>query len=116
MCGLAGYVLSSRRETSSRRLRAALSAMSHRGPDDEGLVLVDAASGAHQDLVTAASDPRVRGHQAAGAVAEIPHGVAIGHRRFSIVDTSADGHQPFWSADGAVCAALNGEVYDYVEV
>jgi asparagine synthase (glutamine-hydrolysing) len=96
MCALAGYALAEERETSSARVRAALLAMRHRGPDDEGVALFDPA---------------------AGTVAEgAPHAVAFGHRRFAIIDTSPAGHQPFWSADGTVCAALNGEVYNYVEV
>ncbi len=42
--------------------------------------------------------------------------VALGHRRLSIIDTSADGNQPFKSVDEQVILVFNGEVYNYIEV
>ena len=43
-------------------------------------------------------------------------GVALGHRRLSIIDLSHAGDQPFASADGAVQLVHNGEVYNYREL
>jgi asparagine synthase (glutamine-hydrolysing) len=43
-------------------------------------------------------------------------GVAFGHRRLSIIDTSDAGRQPFFSEDGNLVIAFNGEVYNYVEL
>jgi asparagine synthase (glutamine-hydrolysing) len=57
--------------------------MSHRGPDDSGLWQND--------------DGRV----------------VLGHRRLSIVDVSAAGHQPMSSEDGAVWVTFNGEIYNH---
>jgi asparagine synthase (glutamine-hydrolysing) len=45
-----------------------------------------------------------------------PHRVGLGHRRFSIIDPTPAGHQPFWSKDGSVCVTFNGEIYNYVEL
>lgn len=42
-------------------------------------------------------------------------GVALGVRRLSIVDVE-DGHQPFFSEDGAVVGMQNGELYNHDEV
>ncbi len=42
-------------------------------------------------------------------------GVALGHRRLSIVDLSAAGHQPMTSADGRWVLVLNGEIYDHAD-
>ncbi|MEI2700403.1 MAG: hypothetical protein V9E94_19490 [Microthrixaceae bacterium] len=58
----------------------------HRGPDDAG-VWVDAAAG-----------------------------VALGHRRLSILDLSPLGHQPMLSRDGRWVIAYNGEIYNHGEL
>lgn len=58
-------------------------ALEHRGPDDHGLW----------------SDPEA--------------GVALAHRRLSIVDLSPAGHQPMISADGRWVLVLNGEIYGH---
>ena len=42
--------------------------------------------------------------------------VGLGHRRLSIIDLSAAGHQPMATGDGALIAAYNGEIYNYREV
>jgi len=39
-------------------------------------------------------------------------GVALGHRRLSIIDVST-GQQPLYNADRSVCIVYNGEVYNY---
>lgn len=42
--------------------------------------------------------------------------VALGHRRLSIIDTSAAGNQPFLCADEGVVVVFNGEIYNYLEL
>jgi asparagine synthase (glutamine-hydrolysing) len=58
-------------------------ALAHRGPDDQG-VWTDQEGG-----------------------------IAFGHRRLSIVDLSAAGHQPMASRDGRWMLSYNGEVYNH---
>jgi asparagine synthase (glutamine-hydrolysing) len=42
--------------------------------------------------------------------------VALGHRRLSIIDLSAAGHQPMATADGKYVLVYNGELYNYREL
>ena len=42
--------------------------------------------------------------------------IALGHRRLAIVDLSQDGHQPMTTADGALTAVVNGEIYNYPDL
>lgn len=89
MCGFAG-ILDFRRDSSADALRSSVCAMRdmlvHRGPDDAGS-WVDASAG-----------------------------IALGHRRLSIVDLSAAGHQPMTSASGRYVVAFNGEIYNFREL
>jgi asparagine synthase (glutamine-hydrolysing) len=45
----------------------------------------------------------------------VADGVALGHRRLSIIDL-ATGHQPMFNEDGSVCIVFNGEIYNYAQV
>ncbi len=52
-----------------------------------------------------------RGPDDAGVHVDGP--VALGHRRLSILDLSAAGHQPMGNADGSVWISFNGEIYNF---
>ena len=41
------------------------------------------------------------------------HRVGLGHRRLSIIDTSADGNQPMQDIEGRYTIVFNGEIYNY---
>jgi asparagine synthase (glutamine-hydrolysing) len=84
MCAIAGWQgQHSGHAPALAALRRMVNEMRHRGPDDEGFF-----SNAQQ-------------------------GVALGHRRLSIIDLSAASHQPMTDASTGVALAYNGELYNF---
>ena len=87
----------------------------HRGPDDEGYLLIDSRSARVMpckgpDTVESLSMPDIKdqdGNQ---------YDILLGHRRLSIIDVSVRGHQPMSSRDGRFWIVFNGEVYNYIEL
>lgn len=57
-----------------------------------------------------------RGPDDAGVFVDEKSGLALGHRRLSIVDLNESGAQPMHSQDGAMVLVYNGEVYNYEEL
>ncbi len=102
MCGFAALYSTSGREFDLRLLETMTHALRHRGPDDYGF----AASVKEGSWVW--RDKRPRPFRL--------DGVAMGHRRLSIVDLSSAGRQPFVSGDGRYRMVYNGEIYNYREL
>jgi asparagine synthase (glutamine-hydrolysing) len=71
-------------------------------------------AGARAVLTRMADAISHRGPDDAGVHAEGPVGLA--HRRLSIVDLSAAGHQPLASGDARLWVSFNGEIFNYVEL
>src|SRR3954462_9475982 len=42
--------------------------------------------------------------------------VGLGHRRLSIIDTSAIAHQPMWDESKRYCIVFNGEIFNFQEL
>jgi asparagine synthase (glutamine-hydrolysing) len=118
VCGIAGICDLDGRSISAGHLLAMNRAIAHRGPDDEGYVLVS-----HDGFRTAAyagssSPQEIRDALPSLEAESNTFGASIGlaHRRFSIIDLSAAGHQPFFDAERSCCVTFNGEIYNYLEV
>ena len=58
---------------------------------------------------------RHRGPDDEGTWSDVEDKLFLGHRRLSIIDTSAAGHQPMISDKGTV-VVFNGEIYNYKEL
>ena len=87
MCGITGFWGPGfRAEEAERVLRDMTDAIRHRGPDDAGLWV------------------------------DSEQGLALGHRRLSILDLSPTGHQPMASRDGRYVIVFNGEIYNFAEL
>jgi asparagine synthase (glutamine-hydrolysing) len=57
-----------------------------------------------------------RGPDGEGAWFSAAHGVALGHRRLSIIDIGEGGAQPMRGATGTSVITYNGEIYNYREL
>src|SRR5262249_31318367 len=88
MCGFAGIFEGA--SSNATRLRTMVETcrdrLAHRGPDD------------------------------AGSWIDAEAGLALGHRRLSIIDLSAAGRQPMLSFCGRYVLAFNGEIYNYLDL
>ena len=117
MCGIVGIVDLSGAVVSPRLLKTMTDAIHYRGPDDEGYVLIDQLTSRYQAFSGPASPESVRSALPPIATAgEFAANIGLAHRRFSIIDLSAGGHQPLFSRDDSCCVVFNGEIYNYVEL
>ena len=80
-----------------------------------GIVATADGFAADEDLVVAMRDTmQHRGPDDGGAWTD--GRVALAHRRLSIVDLSAAGHQPMANEDGTVWITFNGEIYNHADL
>ena len=87
MCGIYGY-LSPTGTIDPTILRRMGHPLKHRGPDDEGEVILDSS--------------------------EVS--VGLGHKRLSIIDLSPAGKQPMANEDETIWITFNGEIYNFREI
>ena len=68
---------------------------------------------AHETVIAMADTVAHRGPDDAGGWVDGTAGIALGHRRLSIVDLSPNGHQPMASESGRWVISFNGEIYNF---
>lgn len=88
MCGILGGYWRAEPHDVQDSVVAALSKMSHRGPNDRGYE-IDRSPNAT---------------------------IVLGQTRLSVIDLSSGGHQPMLTEDGRYALIFNGEIYNYKEV
>jgi asparagine synthase (glutamine-hydrolysing) len=93
-------------------------ALRHRGPDDEGYLLANTQTGDTQRYSGDETCTEMRStlDSISIAVGETWANLGIAHRRFSILDLSSNGHQPFVDRDVTCSVVFNGEIFNYLEV
>lgn len=115
MCGILGIWQRNGRPLDLLSVHRATTILRHRGPDDEGYLLVDTKSGRTVLCGGENTAPEL-------ALPTLQHflgehfDLAFGFRRLSILDLSPAGHQPMPSRDGRYWIIFNGEVYNYLEL
>ena len=118
MCGIAGIINLDRQPVEPGLLLAMNGAIAHRGPDDEGYVLIDQGSSQLRHYSGSASPADIRNRfPLLRSERPLPgYNFGLSHRRFSIIDLSSAGHQPFVDPEQEYCVVFNGEIYNYIEI
>jgi len=118
MCGIAGYILRAPTgHQSAGYIDALLGPIRQRGPDDEGLSLINREKRSVQAFRTDQTSLKLSPLPPPGKELGLPlHDAALIHTRYSIIDLTEGGHQPFVSSDGTITAVFNGEIYNYLEL
>jgi len=115
MCGIFGTWHLDGKPIDLTVLQRATNIMRHRGPDDEGYLLVNTESGRTAPCAGDDTDPRLDMHPLESFFGEA-FDLALGFRRLAILDLSPAGHQPMRSADGRLWIAMNGEIYNHEQL
>jgi asparagine synthase (glutamine-hydrolysing) len=115
MCGIYGIWQLDGKPLDLTALEWATTRLRHRGPDDEGYLLVDPQNQHAQlcggrDTTPALNLPRLETFRGE------PFSFGFGFRRLAILDLSPAGHQPMSSPDGRFWLVFNGEIYNYLEL
>jgi asparagine synthase (glutamine-hydrolysing) len=121
MCGIAGLWRREGRVDLGRLGRMA-GLLRHRGPDDEGVVLIEPRSG--HALTLGGPDTPAEAYRSPHPYApgrrhgahDPAYGVALAHRRLAIVDLSPAGHGPMCDPRARHWITFNGEIYNWVEL
>lgn len=123
MCGIAGIINLKKNESlNPHYLIQMTESLKHRGPDDEGFLVVNQKSAAvFSGEDTPENEERIYDinyypEKHITAAVNENYFLCFGHRRLSIVDLSYRGHQPMCDPGGRYWITYNGEVYNHAEI
>jgi asparagine synthase (glutamine-hydrolysing) len=115
MCGINGIV--TRDNTIKRKISALNQLLKHRGPDDEGFVMINSASGEFKQCTGDDSIAEIKSkHPHIDSVNPENFDVILAQRRLAIIDLSCNGHGPMPGVDNKIWISYNGEIYNYIEL
>ncbi len=104
MCGLLVYYQKNGiTESEMQEIQLSLQTINHRGPDGEGITLVDSKNGKLTSY-----------HPTIENIAG--YDLVLAHKRLSIFDLSAAAAQPMISNNDGVIVVFNGEIYNFIEL
>ena len=124
MCGIS-VVITKRNnvENLGERLVRMTNAIRHRGPDDEGYLIInqnkDAFCFGGNDTKVYSSENNIPYLPKVNINEKYPERdvkLALGFRRLSILDLLPTGHQPMSYMNGRYWIVFNGEIYNYLEI
>ncbi|MFN3998548.1 asparagine synthase (glutamine-hydrolyzing) [Algoriphagus sp.] len=115
MCGIS--IIFCYSQITSSYLEDMTSEVSHRGPDDEGYLLVSKDGKIEKYSGKETSKASKSGLK----LSRIPKDffgwkLGFGHRRLAILDSSFLGHQPYGNDDLKIYLTYNGEIFNYLEI
>lgn len=125
MCGIAGIIkLDNEKEQLVPHIHRMTERMRHRGPDDEGYLLVDldkpeVSTFFGDDTPGGGKNLTAPGTAAPGHIKDAYSSnshLVFGHRRLKIIDLSYNGHQPMCDEKQRYWLIFNGEIYNYKEI
>ena len=120
MCGISGIACWNGKKISTDEIIRMNNSLRHRGPDDEGFLLINEK----QKTIAFGNDTPIEVKESRLHFSPTQHieknnsvyELLLGHRRLSIIDISATGHQPMCLPDVDLWITYNGEIYNYKEL
>ena len=96
--------------------------MKHRGPDDAGYIFISKKQKKYIELTDNSflyKNPSLETIESESMRNKIKNNdwiLSMGHRRLSIIDLSANAHQPMANSDKTIWIVYNGEIYNFMDL
>lgn len=115
MCGICGIYNINSEPINKEYLLKMGKLIHHRGPDDEGYLLVNTTE---KKIIHCHAEDTIEEFKSTlpYILSDFDANIGLGFRRLSIIDLSAAGHQPMTDFDKRCWIVFNGEVYNYLEI